>query len=82
MPRNRQAGSDPEQAIAIRTLGLQLASGQRIDPHAHAWPQLIYATHGVMTIGTETGTWVIPSHRAAWVPSGETAARTSFMSPL
>lgn len=31
---------------------------------------MVYATEGVMTVNTEDGAWVIPAHRAAWVPAG------------
>ena len=56
--------------LSIRTLALQLPHGTRLDPHAHAWPQLVYATHGVMTVETEDGAWVVPSQRAVWIPAG------------
>lgn len=36
--------------------------------HAHAWPQLLYASHGVMAVETDKGTWVVPPQRAVWVP--------------
>lgn len=41
-----------------------------IPPHSHDWHQLIYATEGVMSVHTAQGSWVIPSHRAVWVPAG------------
>jgi AraC-like DNA-binding protein len=31
---------------------------------------LVYASRGVMTVVTTVGTWVVPPHRAVWVPSG------------
>ena len=60
--------------MAVRSLALGLPSGFRIHGHAHPWPQLLYATEGVLTVtvgapGRE-GTWVVPSHRAAWIPGG------------
>jgi len=36
--------------------------------HVHAWPQLLYASHGVMAVETEKGTWVVPPQRAVWLP--------------
>ena len=36
--------------------------------HVHAWPQLLYASHGVMAVETDSGTWVVPPQRAVWVP--------------
>lgn len=45
-------------------------AGRRSDPHSHAWYQLIYAIEGTMMVTTETGMWVVPPHRAVWVPPG------------
>ncbi|MCK9907881.1 helix-turn-helix domain-containing protein [Microbacteriaceae bacterium K1510] len=36
--------------------------------HAHPWPQLLYASHGVMAVETDKGTWVVPPQRAVWLP--------------
>ncbi|MBE9607353.1 helix-turn-helix transcriptional regulator [Acetobacteraceae bacterium H6797] len=38
--------------------------------HSHARAQLIYATRGVMRIGTEAGSFIVPPRRALWVPGG------------
>ncbi|MEZ4441231.1 MAG: helix-turn-helix transcriptional regulator [Polyangiaceae bacterium] len=32
--------------------------------------QLVYATRGVMTVTTATSQWVVPTHRAVWIPAG------------
>ena len=53
-------------------------SGFRIPTHSHGWDQLIFASEGVMTIRTAEGAWVVPPHRAVWVPAGvEHAVRVS-----
>lgn len=74
MTRNRQAAVPDEGRITIRSLALGLPSGFRLPGHAHAWPQLLYATEGVLTVTVGApdrgGTWVVPSHRAAWIPGG------------
>jgi len=31
---------------------------------------MLYASEGVMTVTTERGVWVVPPHRAVWVPEG------------
>ena len=31
---------------------------------------LIYATRGVITVRTDQGAWVVPPHRAMWIPAG------------
>lgn len=78
MPRTRE--TDPrcsnrpdvasEAAIVVRSLGLRLPSGHRIPAHSHPWPQLVYATRGVMSVETEVGVWVVPHQRAVWIPAG------------
>ncbi len=41
-------------------------------PHSHRRAQLLFAIEGVYTIETATGTWLVPPHRAAWIPAGVT----------
>src|SRR5258708_39939249 len=56
--------------------------------HFHDRDQLVYASHGVMTVRTGDGTWVVPTHRAVWIPaaiphtitmSGTVAMRTLYL---
>lgn len=68
MSKNRQ--SDPERQIVVRSLALSLPNQFEIATHSHAWPQLVYAVGGVMSVETAKGTWVVPSHRAVWIPPG------------
>jgi AraC-like DNA-binding protein len=56
--------------LLIRTLAVGYPSGLTLDQHAHDWAQLVYASEGVMTVQTDEGTWVVPSHRAVWIPAG------------
>lgn len=55
-----------------------------------AWDQLAYASHGVMTVSTADGLWVVPPDRAVWIPAGATYSvqtsgrvtlRTLFLRP-
>jgi AraC-like DNA-binding protein len=48
----------------------------------------VYASRGVMTVRTDDGTWVVPTHRAVWIPartrhtitaSGTVAMRTLYL---
>jgi AraC-like DNA-binding protein len=39
-------------------------------PQAPGWDQLLFASSGVMTVETPVGLWVVPPHRAVWVPAG------------
>jgi len=68
MSQMRQAGTGLE--LLVRTLAAGYSSGTVLDPHIHGWAQLVYASAGVMTVQTATGTWVVPSHRAVWIPAG------------
>jgi AraC-like DNA-binding protein len=43
--------------------------GHHIEPHCHAWHQLVYARGGVMTVSTAHGAWVVPPQRAVWMPA-------------
>lgn len=54
----------------IRSLGLTLPPGHRVDWHAHGWPQLIYAVRGVISVKAGAGAWVVPPMRALWVAAG------------
>lgn len=47
-----------------------LASGELIDWHDHAVHQLCYPLRGVLEISTPLGVWVVPPHRAVWIPAG------------
>lgn len=66
--QSRQANSD--RVTLTRSLGLRLPSGHRIESHSHTFHQLVYATEGVMTVETALGSWVVPHHRAVWIPAG------------
>lgn len=46
--------------------------------HSHEEAQLLYATSGIVSIKTDSGTWVVPPSRAVWLPPGlehETTSR-------
>ncbi|MBZ5602216.1 MAG: AraC family transcriptional regulator, partial [Acidobacteriia bacterium] len=85
MSKSRQR----DDGIRIRTFAVTLGSGTIIPPHSDAWDQLIYASRGVMSVHTDTGSWVVPCHRAVWVParmhysvemSGTVSMRTLYIS--
>jgi AraC-like DNA-binding protein len=65
-------------------------SGHVVPLHFHDRDQLVYATRGVMTVRADAGTWVVPTHRAVWIPaavphtitmSGTVAMRTLYLRP-
>ncbi len=48
----------------------ELAHRQTIDWHDHAVHQLIYPSRGVLAVSTGAGGWIVPPHRAVWIPAG------------
>ena len=61
-----------------------------LEGHAHPWSQLLYASSGVMHVETSAGAWVVPPHRALFLPAsaehrvvmrGEVAMRTVYFTP-
>src|SRR3981081_2036696 len=73
MPKKRQNPTNTtemEDLLDIRSLAGEPSSGYKIHKHSHDWHQMIYASRGVMTVNTATGSWVVPSRRAVWVPAG------------
>lgn len=93
MSQKRQIGffdrsGDAESAIT--TLARNYPHGYTIPLHFHDRDQLVYASRGVMTVRTGNGTWVVPPHRAVWIPteiphtitmSGLVAMRTLYLKP-
>jgi AraC-like DNA-binding protein len=57
--------------LVVRTLATTYYSGYHIEPHAHPWGQLIYASEGVMRVGASDRLWLVPPARALWAPAAE-----------
>jgi len=77
-----------EGKAQIATLARDYPAGHAIRLHFHHRDQLVYAARGVMTVQTSDGTWVVPPHRAVWIPaavphaiamSGAVAMRTLYV---
>jgi AraC-like DNA-binding protein len=93
MSRKRQnAIFDPsrDRHSQVTTLASDYPGGREIPTHFHDRDQLVYASRGVMTVRTAHGTWVVPTHRAVWIPamvphsitmSGTVAMRTLYLKP-
>ncbi len=41
-----------------------------IMPHTHPWAQLAISTGGVIKLSLANATYIVPPHRAVWVPPG------------
>jgi len=74
----------------ITTLTHDYPAWHVVPLHFHDRDQLVYASRGVMTVRTRDGTWVVPPHRAVWIPatvphtitmSGTVAMRTLYLRP-
>lgn len=80
----------PGSNAPIITQARDYAAGHMIPLHFHDRNQLVFASRGVMTVRTGNGVWVVPTHRAVWIPekiphaitmSGNVAMRTLYMRP-
>ncbi|MGC2108486.1 MAG: helix-turn-helix transcriptional regulator [Candidatus Korobacteraceae bacterium] len=74
----------------MATLTHDYPAGHLISLHFHDFDQLVYASRGVMTVRTSEASWVVPTHRAVWMPataphsitmSGTVAMRTLYLKP-
>src|SRR5271155_2418170 len=93
MSQKRQTGVfEPkgDRNSQITTLTHDYPAGHVIPSHFHDRDQLVYASRGVMTVRTADGMWVVPTHRAVWIPaavphsitmSGSVAMRTLYLVP-
>jgi AraC-like DNA-binding protein len=92
MSKKRQSATfDPVAGKAeIATHTHDYPGGKEIALHFHQQDQLVYASCGVMTVSTDDGAWVVPAHRAVWIPertphsiamSGRVAMRTLYLRP-
>jgi AraC-like DNA-binding protein len=65
-----------EPTVRIRSFGVTFGGGQRVSrqylvpPAAGMWHQLVCATRGALTVRTDECAWVVPPHRAVWIPAG------------
>jgi AraC-like DNA-binding protein len=78
----------PPLPLPVTALSFDIAHGHVIPEHCHPEDQLVYASHGVMTVETPAGTWVVPAQRAVWIPaatphriamSGAVSMRTVYL---
>jgi AraC-like DNA-binding protein len=60
----------PDGSVWIRTNPLTVLHDYVSSEHEHEWDQLTYAASGVMRLHTETASWLVPPHRAVWLPAG------------
>jgi hypothetical protein len=92
MLHKRQAGilDSRGHAAQVTALACEYPAGHTLRWDFHEWDQLVYASRGVTTLRTGDGVWVVPTHRAVWIPvgilhsigmSGAVAMRTLYVRP-
>jgi AraC-like DNA-binding protein len=67
---NSRQRSRCEADVLVRTYPVRLVSGTRLRFFYEEWGQLVYPAEGTLSVETPEGTWVVPPHRAVWVPPG------------
>jgi AraC-like DNA-binding protein len=68
----------PDGSVLVRTYPLTLDRDHVEPPHVHEWDQLTYAASGVLHLDTASARWLVPPHRAVWVPAGVTHAERMY----
>ncbi len=69
-PRVEISPSSPESGIQVRPFAVGFTKNFTFARSRSEWHGLIYASAGVMSVHTSSGSWVVPPHRAVWVPAG------------
>jgi AraC-like DNA-binding protein/quercetin dioxygenase-like cupin family protein len=54
----------------VAVMAKDFAPGSVVPWHTHKRAQLAFAKSGVMIMATRDGDWVVPPHRALWLPAG------------
>jgi len=84
MSKTRQSRGEGDEHLLLRSYAVTHPRNLGLSERAYpAWDQLAYASRGVMTVVTADGVWVVPQHRAVWIPAGtrysvRTAGRVSL----
>ncbi|WP_198968614.1 AraC family transcriptional regulator [Xylophilus sp. ASV27] len=60
----------PTDERPVRAKQRMLVAETVVQPHHHPWPQLTFSTTGLVRMGTQSGTYIVPPTRAVWVPAG------------
>ncbi len=69
MSKKRHGRKVSRDGVAVRALSVRYSAGYVLESHAHDWHQLLHASEGVMVVETSRGSWVVPPHRAVWLPA-------------
>jgi AraC-like DNA-binding protein/quercetin dioxygenase-like cupin family protein len=64
------AADDVARTAAVIVATFPMPAGLVFDWHTHPDHQLAWAASGVLTVRTDSSTWVLPPTRALWIPAG------------
>jgi len=64
------AADDVASTAAVIVATFPMPAGLVFDWHTHPDHQLAWAASGVLTVRTDSATWVLPPTRALWIPAG------------
>jgi len=78
MPNPRRASVPPADPLRyapsaerpVRAKFRHLAADTDIQPHSHAWAQVVLSLTGVIRTTAGDGTYLVPPTRALWIPPG------------
>ncbi|WP_194721574.1 AraC family transcriptional regulator [Noviherbaspirillum malthae] len=61
-------GRAPSPERPVRMMARDLDVAEVLAGHHHVWGQVTYAIEGVLRVTAENSTWIVPPHRAIWIP--------------
>jgi AraC-like DNA-binding protein/quercetin dioxygenase-like cupin family protein len=64
------AADEVTSTAAVIVATFPMPAGLVFDWHTHPDHQLAWAASGVLTVRTDSATWVLPPTRALWIPAG------------
>ena len=70
LTRQPRIAAKPDGSVWVRTYPVRFTQGFAGPAHKHDWHQLSYASEGVMRVTADGCTWIVPPHRAVWIPAG------------
>jgi AraC-like DNA-binding protein len=68
----------PKPERPLRAKARMLEHLADIQPHRHAWAQLVFSMTGAVRVNTEASTYIVPPSRAVWIPPGVVHAVTAI----
>ncbi|NEX59866.1 AraC family transcriptional regulator [Noviherbaspirillum galbum] len=61
-------GYAPTPDRPVRLVARDLNASETLAAHSHEWGQVTYALDGVVRVTVGNSTWIVPPHRAIWIP--------------